>query len=1790
MNYEPISVMITNNRSHGRKASRRRLDTQPLHLRIVAWIVIWTQATMPIVGAPGIEIRSEQLPLASISTTRQVSSGAPSPNGREFAPNRTIPNVAPPSSTPLFSDPPTDEEILHARIFEGSLIPLGSTSPGENKALAAAIKTFRVRSVRDDFSALVNFLENNPHSVWRPSLLLNLGTTFRKTGYFTKALAVWQEAWEFTKTRTEPAATTTANLALAELLDLNASLGRFDLLEKLLQETEGRDIRGSATEKVTGAKEGLWSMRNRPEESFRCGPFALERICALVMPGGFSHEKIDACKSTTNGIPLSAVRSLARDLGLNYVTASRKPGADIILPALIHWRQDHYAAVIKKENDLYLIQDPTFGSDIWVSQRAIDTEGSGAFLIPSQKLPQGWSPLTESDAAQISGKGSTSSSDKNRTKPCDKKVACQGCGGGPLPMAQYGFHAMVVSLNIFDTPVGYVPPRGPAIHFTLTYNQREANQPDTFPYSNLGNKWTYNWLAYIKDDPTVPNGNKEYYVAGGGTEIYYYDSGTGLFKTKSEDRSDLGRTTSAIYERRLPDGSKQIFDLSDGNTGAGRKIFLTKIVDPSSNTVTLTYDGSFRLVSIQDAIGLVTTNSYDFAGDTRKITKVTDPFGRYATFDYNIDGQLIRITDVAGITSEFTYGTGDFITSLTTPYGTTTFAKGETGTGAGRIRWIEAVDPLGQKERLEYDDGPKSGVPSSETPLPSGYYASAFEYRNSYYWDKNSIQYTNVYTNAYIMHWLKGANGSSGLLENEKKPLERRIFYSYPGQTAGALQSEGTNGLVSSMARVLDDGSTQKYQYEYNALGRITKFTDPTNRVALFTYSTNLVDLLEIRQQVGSTNQLLSSFTYNAQHLPVITVDAAGQTNYSGYNTNGQLTSLTNALGQTTMLSYNINGYLTNVTGAVSNAITSFAFDATNRVRTITDSEGYIVTFDYDVLNRPMKITYPDNTFDQILYKWLDPVLFKDRRGHWTQSVYDPLRRITDIQDGLNRVTHFEWCSCGALASMTDGLGQMTSWERDLQGRPTAKVYNDLTRVGYSYDLAGRIKSTTDAKNQTTWNDYYVDNNLKRVTYSNAVVATPSVEFTYHSNYNRLVSMVDGIGTNTYSYYVVSNTVLGAGRLESIDGPLTNDTISYTYDELGRVKSQAIDGVAEGVTYDSLGRVTSLTNVLGMFTNFYVNNTLRLASNSYPNGQQASFTYYGSTNDQRLQTIWHQKSDGSTISKFDYTYHADGRIATWTQQADSGTPKTWVIEYDPVDQLLATTIRSNGIAGAILNRHVYAYDNAGNRTGEQKDLGVSAAMHNTLNQLTSIGTSAGSVRFRGSLNEIGNVTVGGASASFDTRTSNFVGFASTSTGSNLVPVVATDYSNNRATNRYGIILTNNGVTTTLQYDLNGNLTNSHTSTKTNSYEWDAADRLTAIEVREIGQVTRRTEFAYDGSARRARIIEKTNGVVQTESRFLWRGLEICEKRDGTGAIINRRYFGGGERISTASYFYARDHLGSVREMLNDSQTIEARYDYDPYGRRTALINNIEPDFSYTGHFYHSSSALHLATFRGLDSGMGRWLSRDPIEESAGPNIYAYVDNDVVNKSDPLGLWAYFQPSTWFDGRGYQPGAWESFNGQVAQAILDGIIPFWDPFKDNGGYDPCDKALEWSRRLAALSRDIYTGRLFAGLFGAGTRAALWSGSAARTSVAQVFPEAVTLSQTLGGRLVANVIAPITTKIFGRAFTYHVVWRAASALYAANAKGIIPAVIEGAPGASKIIWTELWAIRVFGNARPVVLYVP
>jgi RHS repeat-associated protein len=289
---------------------------------------------------------------------------------------------------------------------------------------------------------------------------------------------------------------------------------------------------------------------------------------------------------------------------------------------------------------------------------------------------------------------------------------------------------------------------------------------------------------------------------------------------------------------------------------------------------------------------------------------------------------------------------------------------------------------------------------------------------------------------------------------------------------------------------------------------------------------------------------------------------------------------------------------------------------------------------------------------------------------------------------------------------------------------------------------------------------------------------------------------------------------------------------------------------------------------------------------------------------------------------------------------------------------------------------------------------VTGETPNSLNQLTTRQGGTGQLPIRGTTNEpASSVTVNGNTAIVK-GDNTFEGKAAVTAGNNTVTVVATDVNGNPTTKSYNVVVTGSG-TKTLVYDANGNVTGDGTRT----FEWDPLDRLTAV-----ASGTHRSEFVYNGVGQRVTIVEKDNGTLTSTRNLILVGSAICEERDADGNLT-KRYYAQGMQIGSNTYYYTRDHLRSIREVTDSSGVAQVRYDYDPYGRRTKLSGTVDSDFGFAGYYYHSGSGLNLAAYRAYDAELGRWLSRDPIGEMGGVNLYGYVNNSPIAYRDPSGLTA-----------------------------------------------------------------------------------------------------------------------------------------------------------------------------------------
>jgi uncharacterized protein RhaS with RHS repeats len=124
-----------------------------------------------------------------------------------------------------------------------------------------------------------------------------------------------------------------------------------------------------------------------------------------------------------------------------------------------------------------------------------------------------------------------------------------------------------------------------------------------------------------------------------------------------------------------------------------------------------------------------------------------------------------------------------------------------------------------------------------------------------------------------------------------------------------------------------------------------------------------------------------------------------------------------------------------------------------------------------------------------------------------------------------------------------------------------------------------------------------------------------------------------------------------------------------------------------------------------------------------------------------------------------------------------------------------------------------------------------------------------------------------------------------------------------------------------------------------TYEWDVQSRLRKIH----WDATKTTEPPYNALGQRIERIETTSGVETAHYYYLYDGIHLLARYNGgtAAANIDRHYLAQGEKRKTGgvwtTFYYTRDHLGSIQEVVQADGTLAARYDYDPYGRNGKQI-------------------------------------------------------------------------------------------------------------------------------------------------------------------------------------------------------------------------------------------------------------
>jgi len=192
---------------------------------------------------------------------------------------------------------------------------------------------------------------------------------------------------------------------------------------------------------------------------------------------------------------------------------------------------------------------------------------------------------------------------------------------------------------------------------------------------------------------------------------------------------------------------------------------------------------------------------------------------------------------------------------------------------------------------------------------------------------------------------------------------------------------------------------------------------------------------------------------------------------------------------------------------------------------------------------------------------------------------------------------------------------------------------------------------------------------------------------------------------------------------------------------------------------------------------------------------------------------------------------------------------------------------------------------------------------------------------------------------------------------------------------------------TVTHDANGNVT----AKGSRGFTYDSENRFTG-EPRVSAEL-------YDGIGRLWVMVSYLPSFAQY--RVIYDGDQLI-RDDPNGRYVH----GDGvdeplvwyDSTGTRRFLHA-DERGSIIAVTDSAGGLIGINRYDDYGNVQGTQTG---RLGYTGQFTLPGGIVHYNA-RAYEPGMGRFLQTDPVGYDAGPNLYAYVGNDPVNLTDPLGL-------------------------------------------------------------------------------------------------------------------------------------------------------------------------------------------
>jgi RHS repeat-associated protein len=1037
---------------------------------------------------------------------------------------------------------------------------------------------------------------------------------------------------------------------------------------------------------------------------------------------------------------------------------------------------------------------------------------------------------------------------------------------------------------------------------------------------------------------------------------------------------------------------------------ANRQTAVTEAVGTSvQRTTTLAYDAADNLTASTDALNHTTSYVYDALN---RVTATTEAVGtsvqRTTTTAYDSVGNVTAVTDALNHTTSFQYDSLNRATAVTEAVGasvqrtTTTIYDSQ-----GDV--VAVIDPLNHTSQVAYD--------LLERPVLTADAAL----------DINQIQYDSA-GNALMTI---DPNGNQTTMVYDA--LDRRIqTVDAAGDVSTAVYDAASN-LIAAV-----DPRGDRTTFAYDPVNRLTQTTDALNHLSTIAYDaadniTSTVDRLGNR----------TTFAYDALNRLTQTTDALNHLSTIAYDAADNLTATVDQLGDRTTFAYDALNRLTQTTDAL-NHLSTIAYDAADNVTATADQLGNRTTFAYDALNRLTQTTDALNHLSTIGYDAADNVTATiDQLGNRTTFAYDAVNRLTQTTNALGNLATLVYDAAGNVLATVDPRGDRTTFAYDGLNRltQTTDAANNLSTI--VYDAAGNLSATVDPRGDRTTFAYDTLNrltqktdalnNLTTVVYDAAgnVVATVDprgnrTTFAFDA-LNRLTQTKDAVGDlSTLAYDATSNMTAVSDQL--------NHTSSFAYDALHRLTTTTdpLNNVTT-LAYDAASNLLAVTNPRGFTTSFAYDALNRPTQTTDALNHLSTIAYDAASN---VTAVTDQLNHTTTYA-YDAIYQrtavTDPLNHTSTAVYDQAGNVTRLIDalgftttlaYDALNRQTAVTDPGGGVTTT-------AYDQAGNVTASTDPLNhTTSYAFDALNRMTKTTDALNDVTtllYDAASNNTGVIDPVGNRTTFAydalnrlTQTTDPFNHSSTmaydaagrltSTTDRLGRITNDSFDNaNRLTGETWVV---SGVTTntfTYTYDGNGNMLTAVNNAGTDTFAYDALDRVTAVQEPFGLSLT----YTYDAASNKTLTQDSQGGV-------------LTSVYDAANRLTSQQFGGSGQTPTRIDEAYsARNQVTTITrysDLAGSHKVGETDYSYDPAMRVTNIVDKngaggILANYTYT---YDLASRVTSEIANGTTTSYGY----DAINQltSAGSTNYSFDANGnrtmtgyttgTNNQMTNDGVWTY----------------------------------------------------------------------------------------------------------------------------------------------------------------------------------------